>query len=71
MVVLEQSAFYWQMVARDRRRTLLKLLEHRFGTVPSHIGEALEQYTAEPLLDLMLAVVEVSSLDEFEARLTR
>ncbi len=69
MVVLEQSAFYWQMVARDRRRTLLKQLEHRFGPVPSHVGEALEQYTAEQLEDLMLAVLDVPSLDAFEERL--
>ena len=69
MVVLEQSAFYWQMVARDRRRTLLKMLEHRFGTVPSHIGEALEQYTAEQLESLMLAVLDVPSLEAFEERL--
>ncbi len=69
MVVLEQSAFYWQLVARDRRRTILKQLERRFGSVPARVADALEQYTAEQLDDLMLAVVEVSSLDEFEARL--
>lgn len=69
MVVIEQSPWYQELVARDRHRQITRLLEHRFGQTPPHIDDALRQRTAEELESLLLAAADAPSLDAFAARL--
>ena len=69
MVVIEQTAWFQEFRQTEGQRHLLRLLEHRFGPVPSHITEALQRQTVEHLDHLILAVLDVPSLEAFEEQL--
>lgn len=69
MVVIEQTAWYHEFQKTQNRRQILRLLEHRFGPLPSHIAEGLQQQSLEQLDRLVLAVLDVPSLEAFETQL--
>jgi flagellar biosynthesis/type III secretory pathway protein FliH len=55
-------------VARARRQAIIRVLEHRFTTVPDALTERLAQVTDQARLDsLLIAAVDVPSPREFAA----
>ena len=58
-----------QGIQQGRRESLLRLLELRFGEIPSEIQTSLQESTREKLEDLMATALAVNSLDEFSQHL--
>lgn len=81
MTVLRESPWYQEIlqqgvqqgiqqgIQQGRRESLLRLLELRFGEIPSEIQTSLQESTREKLEDLMATALAVNSLDEFSQHL--
>lgn len=78
MTVLRESPWYQEIlqqgvqqgIQQGRRESLLRLLELRFGEIPSEIQTSLQESTREKLEDLMATALAVNSLDEFSQHLS-
>jgi hypothetical protein len=69
MAMLQKTDLFQPLIDIGVRQTILRLLEKRFGSLPDDIEALLAERENEQLTALSTAVVEVSSVEEFRARL--
>jgi hypothetical protein len=69
MIVLEESPWYQEIIRRgehrERVRTLLQILEQRFGVVPPLVVAQLTDLDISTLDDLARMAITTASLEEF------
>ncbi len=73
MTVLRESPWYQEIlqegIQQERRRSLERILNLRFGDIPLDISRKMEALTLEQLDELIAIALTVNSLDEFSQQL--
>jgi len=72
MAVLQESPWYQEIMQQGSRRQLLRVLQRKFGNLPTELETALQSQSLEQLDSLMDTALEASSLSDFtQALLTQ
>ncbi|NEO90525.1 MAG: DUF4351 domain-containing protein [Moorea sp. SIO3G5] len=73
MTVLRESPWYQEIlqegIQQERRRSLERILNLRFGDIPLDISRKMPALTLEQLDELIAIALTVNSLDEFSEQL--
>ncbi len=65
MAVLQESPWYQEIMQQGSRRQLLRVLQRKFGKLPTELETALQSQSLEQLDSLMDTALEASSLSDF------